>query len=57
MTTERLADKLISRIVCVPPILVFVLALFTATVPAAYAIEESDFDEEVFNECVLERIR
>ena len=57
MTTERLADKLTSRNVCVRQILVFVLVLFTAVIPAAYAVQEPDIDEDVFNDCVLERIR
>jgi phospholipase A1 len=33
------------------------LALAVVAAPATHAIEEPDFDEEVFNECVLERIR
>jgi len=57
MTTERLADKLTSRNVCVRQILVFVSVLFTAVIPAAYAVQEPDIDEDVFNDCVLERIR
>ena len=57
MITRHLAHKLTALINLVPRTLGVALLLATAVAPAARAVEEQGFDEAIFNECVLEKIR
>ena len=57
MKTGYPARRLVSVIRSISTALSIMLALTIAGVPAAHAVEEVGFDEDEFNECVLERIR
>ncbi len=56
METGHPVRTLTALIGSISTTLAIILALAIAVVPAAHAVEELEFDEEIFNECVLERI-
>ena len=57
MKTGHPARTLIAVISSISTTAAILLALAFAAAPAAHAVETPEFDTEIFNECVLEKIR